>query len=106
MDFKYDKDRIYLENENGKIIAEADIRKISDTEVDVVHVYVDPSLRGHGLAGDVMEKVTDHLRKNNLKAHASCSYANMWFMRNKEKCSDIISPGIRGSLSCRIDGKR
>lgn len=106
MDFKYNDGGIYLENENGKIIAEADIRKINENEVDIVHVYVDPSLRGHGLAGDVMEEVTNYLRKNNLKAEASCSYANLWFMRNREKCKDVISPGIRDSLSCRIDGKR
>lgn len=106
MDFKYDEDWIYLKNENGKIIAEADIRKISESEVDVVHVYVDPSIRGHGVASQIMDEVTEYLRNNNLKAEASCSYANMWFNRNQEKCKDVISDRNGGSYSCRIDGKR
>ncbi|NLJ58253.1 MAG: N-acetyltransferase [Tissierellia bacterium] len=84
MDFKYEKDRIYLENENGECTAQVTFPKINKNEVNINHTYVNPSLRGQGIADKLVRELALHLRKNNKKAISTCSYALDWFERNPE----------------------
>ncbi len=84
MDFKYEKNRIYLENEKGEIVAEVTFPIISQNEVNINHTYVDSSLRGQGVANKLVKVLAEHLRKNNLKAVATCSYAVDWFDNHPE----------------------
>ena len=90
MDFIYEKDRIYLENEEGKTIAEVTFPNVSSDEVNVNHTFVDSSLRGQGMASKLMTALATDLKKNNKKAHATCSYAIEWFEKHPEY-SDIYS---------------
>ena len=72
----------------------------------IVHTYVEPLLRGQGLASRMMAIVAEYLRENGLKATASCSYAYDWLKRNEESYSDIISKEINDQpIACRIDAK-
>lgn len=50
--------RIYCENDSKKLLAEATLTTKINGEIDIEHVFVDSSLRGQGVAGKVMEKVT------------------------------------------------
>ncbi len=84
MDFKYGKDRIYLENEKGECIAEVTFPQVSDNEVNINHTYVDRSLRGQGVADKLVRELAVLLRKNNIKAVSTCSYAVDWFEKNPE----------------------
>lgn len=84
MEFKKESERIYIENEIGKTIAEITFPHISDDVVNIDHTYVDKSLRGQGVAEKLMLAVTEHLRNNNKKAKATCSYASKWFIKNDE----------------------
>jgi len=84
MDFKYEKDRIYLENENGECIAEVTFPEVSNKKVNVNHTYVDRSLRGQGVADKLMTALAKDLRKNNIKATATCSYAVDWFEKHPD----------------------
>ena len=84
MDFKYGKNRIYLENENGECIAEVTFPQISENEVNINHTFVDRSLRGQGVADKLVKELAVYLRKNNKKAISSCSYAVDWFEKNPE----------------------
>lgn len=84
MDFKYGKDRIYLENEKGVCIAEVTFPQVSDNEVNINHTYVDRSLRGQGVADKLVRELAVLLRKNNIKAVSTCSYAVDWFEKNPE----------------------
>lgn len=90
MEFKYDKNRIYLENEEGKVIAEVTFPPVSDSVVDINHTFVDDSLRGQGMAGKLMEEVVKWLKAENKKAVLSCSYAVKWFEKNEEY-SDFVA---------------
>jgi len=90
MDFKYESDRIYLENEEGKTVAEVTFPQISNEEVNVNHTFVDSSLRGQGMAGKLMTALATDLKKNNKKAKATCSYAVEWFEKHPEH-NDIYS---------------
>lgn len=62
-------------------------------EVDIEHTYVNPLLRGKGVAGKMMEVVAEYLRKKSLKATATCSYANIWLKKHWESYSDIAKEG-------------
>lgn len=84
MDFKHGKNRIYLENENGESIAEVTFPQISPNEVNINHTYVDPSLRGQGVADKLVRELVNYMRKNNLKAISTCSYAVDWFDNHPE----------------------
>lgn len=84
MDFKYEKDRIYLENEEGKCLAQVTFPKIAENEVNINHTFVDSSLRGQGIANKIVKELVGHLRENNIKAIATCSYVVDWFEKNPD----------------------
>lgn len=84
MDFKYGKNRIYLENETGECIAEVTFPQISEDRVNINHTYVNHSLRGQGVADKLVNELAVHLRKNNIKAISTCSYAVDWFEKHPE----------------------
>ncbi len=106
MDWKYKDGAIYNTNDAGELMAEATYAKTKDNEIDINHVYVNPVLRGEGVAGKVMEEMTVFLRNEGWKATASCSYANSWLKKHKDTHADIISDDFdSGDAACRIDGK-
>lgn len=84
MIFKEESNRIYLDNEEGKLLAEVSFPLIKDGVVDINHTFVDPSLRGQGVAGKLMEEVVKRLKDENIKAILSCSYAVNWFDKRNE----------------------
>lgn len=91
MDWQYEIGRIYSKNENDELMAETTYAVADGNRVVINHTYVNPVLRGQGVAGKMMEVVAEHFRKNGLKADATCSYAREWFKRHKERYSDILS---------------
>ncbi len=90
MEFKHDSNRIYLEDQDGKLIAEVTFPAVSESVVNINHTFVDDSLRGQGIAGKLMEEVVKQLQSENKKAYLTCSYAVMWFGKNKQY-SDLVS---------------
>lgn len=106
MNWIYEDGRIYSVDENNKLLAEATFFYKANGGVDIDHTYVTPALRGGGVAGKLMEAVAEYLRKNSLKASASCSYANAWFRKHRESHKDIIAEDIEDDAdACRIDGR-
>jgi len=90
MEFQYEDNRIYLENEVGRLIAEVTFPAIKGQLVNIDHTFVDDSLTGQGIAGKLMEEVASKLKKENKKAVLTCSYAVNWFEKNGQY-EDIIS---------------
>lgn len=84
MDFKYEENRIYLEANDGKCIAEITFPSTSKNEVNINHTYVDTSLRGQGVANKLITALVDELKKTNRKTYATCSYAIDWFENHPE----------------------
>ena len=91
MEFFVEDGRITYQNENAEVLAEATYCPVRPGVVDIDHTYVDPSLRGQGIAGQLMEALAVELRKRGLKAVASCSYAEVWLERNRNAYTDIIA---------------
>lgn len=84
MEFKYEDNRIFIENEEKKVIAEVTFPKLNENVVNINHTFVDPSLRGQGIAAKLMLELAKQLRQENKKAMISCPYSITWFDRNEE----------------------
>lgn len=106
MNWKYEDGRIYSTDEKGELMCETTFKRKENGEINIDHTYVNPILRGQGVAGKMMEVVAEYLREKGLKASATCSYANIWLKRHKEIFSDIISQDLEDQASaCKIDAK-
>ncbi len=89
MNFIYEENRIYLEDDDHCTIAEVTFPSITPHQVLVDHTFVDPSLRGQGVAGKLMEAAARYFKENHLLARLSCSYAVKWFAEHPEY-SDVV----------------
>ena len=86
MNFTHQENAIALYSETGDLLAEITF-PYTDADkdcVDVNHTFVDPSLRGQGIAGKLMDELVAELKGRNLKAVPSCSYAQGWFEKHPE----------------------
>lgn len=84
MEFCKEPGRIFAMDETGKLLAEV---TFSEREGVVVinHTFVDDSLRGQGVAGQLLRTVADTLHREGCKAKPTCSYAIHWFERHPEE---------------------
>ena len=81
--------KIYAKDAQGHVIAEVTFPEVRKGTVTINHTYVDPSLRGQGVAGQLMIKAYEHIKEMGKKAEASCPYAVDWFAKHEE-CRDIL----------------
>jgi uncharacterized protein len=106
MDWKYENGRISGTDEKGELMCEATFDQNINGEININHTYVNPVLRGQGMAAKLMEVVAEYFRKEKLKTTATCSYANIWLKRHEEQYQDILAEGMGAqAASCKIDGK-
>lgn len=91
MYFIYEPNRIALANSKGIALAEVIFPKIDAATVEITHTYVDDSLQGQGIAGQLMLETAKQLRLQNKKALLTCSYAKNWFEKRREEYSDILA---------------
>ncbi len=85
MDFIYEENRIYAVNENGTVIAEVDFPAAGENIADINHTFVDDSLRGQGVAGQLLSEAVKTIRAQGKKVKATCSYAVKWFEKHEEE---------------------
>lgn len=83
MEFQHEPERIYASDSAGQCIAEVTF-PISDGVATIDHTFVDPSLRGQGVAGQLLAATVERLRSAGLKAWPTCSYAVKWFADHPE----------------------
>ena len=85
MDFIFQEDRIYAEDKKGKILAEITFPRVDENTVVIDHTFVDDSLRGQGIAGQLMEMAVSAIKMQGKKITATCAYAVRWLEKNGEK---------------------
>ncbi len=107
--FKESSNKIWLEDDNGKIVAYVEFPEFEPGKVEVTHTVVDESLRGNGIAGKITEYMAKKLIKEGKKAELTCSYAVKWFNKHKEYCEVLLNPEDEyekalsmGEISCKI----
>lgn len=81
--FKKDDNKIYLEDTEGRIIAEVEFEETEKGTFNIYHTFVDESLRGQGIASKLIQKAVSEIKARNGKVTASCSYAKKWLEKNK-----------------------
>ena len=101
MDFKKEEGRIFLENEEGKTIAEVVFPTGPDGVALITHTRVDPSLQGQGVAGKLLDAVVEELRAKGQKTRATCWYAVEWFGYNPDK-KDVYIEDPEYNPSCNL----
>ncbi len=89
MDYIYESNRIYAEQEDYLLLAEIVFPNRDEKRVNLDHVYVDQSLRGKGVASELMLLAYNYIKSKNLKIVAKCPYAITWFKRHVE-FQDIV----------------
>ena len=73
MDFKSNSSRIWLEDENGKVVALLDYPEVSPGVVNFAHTEVDPSLGGQGIAAKITEAAAQNLRREGKTGRGGAS---------------------------------
>ena len=97
MEFKIEKDRIYAQDPSGKVVAEVTFPTKDGISI-IDHTFVDPALRGEGVAGKLVRLAADHITKEGNRIGATCSYAVAWFKRHPEYHTVSSGPA-----ACRIE---
>ncbi len=90
MNFIHSSNKISLFDSGRRLLAEVTFPDIDDNTVDINHTFVDDSLRGQGIAGQLMYEAAIKLRREHKKAVLSCSYASAWFHKHREEFADVL----------------
>lgn len=100
MEYAVEEDRIYAADESGKVLAEVTFPTTDGVSV-IDHTFVDPSLRGQGVADKLLRLAADTILKRGNKIAATCTYGVAWFARHPEYpivCS--------GPAACKVYARR
>lgn len=82
MEFNYKESEIVYEVD-GQVLA----RLLWEEEHKTYHIlstFVDPSLRGKGVAGKLMEAFMERIKNKDVEVVPVCSYAIAWFEKHPE----------------------
>lgn len=90
MEFTKGKNRFYKEDADGKLIAEITYEPIDEDTVEANHTFVDESLRGRGVAEQLVERLVAEIEEEDKKIKPTCEYVVALFKRKKDKYAHII----------------
>ena len=90
MQFQETDGHIWAEDQAGKLVAEITFPETRPGVADIDHTFVDASLRGQGAAGRLVEAAVAQLRRRDMKAVPTCSYAQRWFQEHPEQ-GDLLA---------------
>ena len=77
-------------NASGQRIAEISYVWSGEHKIIANHTWVDDSLRGQGVARQLLDVLVAFAREKNLKIVATCSYVDVMFRRDKS-LADVIA---------------
>jgi uncharacterized protein len=73
----------FLANSQGQRIAEISYVWSDEKQIIANHTWVDDSLRGQGMARQLLDTLVDFAREKQLKIVPTCSYVDVMFKREK-----------------------
>ena len=76
--------------QDGEEVGEVTFPSDGPETVVINHTYVDPALRGNGLADELVRRAADELRRTERRARVTCSYARVWF-REHPDYADVLA---------------
>lgn len=68
---------------DGQRLAEMTYRRLGPSHVVIDHTFVDPSLRGGGVARQLLDAAVAWARASGTRLSATCSYVVLQFARDK-----------------------
>lgn len=71
------------------VLAEVTFPEVAPGVVEINHTFVDPSLRGQGIAGQLLERAADAIEESGRSARPTCSYAAAWFEKHPERAGVV-----------------
>ena len=81
---QYEKERVYALDEGGKLVAEITFPETDPGVYTMDHTFVDPSLRGQGMADKLVRAALEQIRENGGTPAATCSYAAAWLAKHPQ----------------------
>lgn len=78
-------------DEKGEMVAEITYAPYGDDKVLANHTYVNPSLRGQGVAERMLDHLVAEMKVQGKKIIPHCSYVVAAFERKPEKYQDIMA---------------
>lgn len=82
LEFMFEEDRVYAQDKTGKLLAEVTFPEKEPGVAEIDHTFVDDSLRGQGIAGNLLDMAVSVIRMHGQKARPTCSYAVSWFEKH------------------------
>jgi predicted GNAT family acetyltransferase len=73
---------VFALQKDGRRVAEMTYRRLGDSRILVDHTHVDPALRGHGVARQLLDAAVAWARQSNTRISATCSYVVVQFARD------------------------
>ena len=83
MMFKQEPGRFYINEESGKMIAEITYKYIGEY-IAATHTFVDPVLRGQGIAQKLVDEVVRRSRSEGKKIDPVCPYVKNLFEKDMQ----------------------
>ncbi len=84
MDFIKEENRIYAENDEGKVIAEIIFPETEEGICTIERTFVDESLRGQSIASKLVSEAVEQIKGQGKAVKAVCTYAQAWMERQVE----------------------
>lgn len=84
MKWVYEEKRIYLLDEKGTLVSEANLSYKNERTMMINRIYVEPEYRNRGFADQTMRMVMEYVVKNGLEVLPVCPYAVAW-MEKKQR---------------------
>ena len=78
-----EENRIYLSDEDWKILAEIDFEKVDEKTYNISRTFVDDSMRWQGIGSELVEKAITYLTEKWYQVSATCPYAKNWLGNKK-----------------------
>ena len=85
MEFHANDEHVYLTNERGELLANADFRETAPGVFDIYHTVVMPELRDHGLASKLVARTVEEIHRRGGKVAATCTYAKAWLEHHPQE---------------------
>ena len=90
MDFQKQEGRIFALGTDGELLAEVTFPTGPDGIADINHTFVDESLRGQGVANQLLQAAAQELRAQGRKTKTSSWYAAQWFAKHPQE-QDLLA---------------
>lgn len=74
MDILHEDNRFLIKNDEDEVIAYLSYSFENDSVLIANSTFVDPVLRGQGIARKLLDRFADYARKNGYKVRPLCSY--------------------------------